>query len=248
MGMRPGLCKVRKFTKKELEDEETKKGNSIYSFNLLGYSKASELNFYPAAEEERFLMMEKFHKWIVYEDVVFQDSTKFRKIIQKEYPNSDFGITGYFSKDAVNEEILGKRSKDPDLKDEVFSVILPKDNDNPINYMQLEYYRALHPKQWLKFVSNNKEVMYWENRKLFSEYTVKCPIIHYEEVRPLSFRFDDFKDNLPNWFFTYGYIVTNSKLKAYIDYMKKDSLGRKQLIKILDRGGLKDNELIDMFY
>ena len=67
MGMRPALCRVRKFTELEMKGSQRLglgKYDRIHSINLLDSVYDDTLEHYPGACIEPWMLIEKFHKFI----------------------------------------------------------------------------------------------------------------------------------------------------------------------------------------
>lgn len=243
MGLSPYLCRVRRFTKKEIENGKTKDRNTIYDFNLVSDVPTGEGLHFETAWREREMFIEKFHKHIVYEDIIYTDYAKLRKKILKDNPNADIDIVGWGDEEAWVKEttIIGEK-----LNDEDTETVNVQITNGDVNYMQLGYYHSSYKRHEMLYRKCKYEV-HRLNETICEEYTVKCPVIYYEVVKYIPFGFYCFKRSSPKWLLRTGLILTNSKLKAYIDNMK-NCLGKDILEDIYDRGGLKDDEFIDMGY
>lgn len=228
MGLSPSLCRVVKPSTKLQEDFKNGETTKLYRINMFDFEQNTPENVRRAAAHERWLILNKFHDFIVYDDAHYDEYTKVYKEHMKGNLGSDF--------------IIEKFSNDNKMVD-----ILIPDPKNPVNYMQLEHYwgRDYEEIDRLKATCTKHTFPVSE---IETTYTIKCPYIYYRDVDDVPMKFSCFKQRTPKWLFGYGYVVTNSKLMAYLKYLKKSSYGYESIKEIVDRGGLKDDEFIDMGY
>lgn len=223
MGLSPYLCKV---VKRKSKDTHT-----IYPLmDHLPY-EVSRGFFNMCRQYEGFLLLQKFHNYIRLTDYdelvdVYRIKSKYLKDLDKAIEP----VIDIVESDSSNKYMV--------------EVYLP-DNKNGYNYMQILHNTATKESSSPCDFKLNKVI---QVDKSIADIKIKAHTLYYKEIEYLDFKFSSYKHNLPDWFFPYGYIVDNSKLVAYINYLDKKSNGYKNLKNILDRGGLKDDEFIDLGY